>query len=133
MILDSASSADILSVAASTTDGLLRESSRTEPQEPQPLAQPRPVSLQLPLGLSCFILAVAGSGYIAGLRHASVWLQLAVWISALGSCALLLAVNQTNPGALPCGTVTGTVLCLLLAISLCKALILSFSIIHRLI
>lgn len=86
-------------------DGLLRNEQQQESSRPAPA---RPASLQLPLGLSCLILAVAGSGYSAGLWHAAVWLQLAVWGSAIGSCALLLAVNQTNPGALPCGTVTGT-------------------------
>lgn len=104
MIQNSRSSSDAISIdAASPTDGLLRERSQSQ-SLPQALV--RPASLRLPFGLSCFILAVAGSGYAAGLRHAAVWLQLVVWLSAGGSCALLVAVNQTDPGALPCGTVT---------------------------
>lgn len=92
---------------ASPTDGLLRNelSQRSQSQLLPPPSQ-RPASVQLPLGLSCFILAVAGSGYSAGLLHAAVWVQLVVWVSAVGSCALLLAVNQTDPGALPFGTAT---------------------------
>lgn len=64
----------------------------------------RPSSWQLPSLLAVSILAVAGSGYTAGLLQATVWLQLIVWISALGSCALLLAVNLCDPGSLPAGT-----------------------------
>mmetsp|Transcript_14967 Transcript_14967/g.45166 ORF Transcript_14967/g.45166 Transcript_14967/m.45166 type:complete len:330 (-) Transcript_14967:1451-2440(-) len=64
----------------------------------------RPVSLQLPISLSCFIMCTAASGYGAGLLHAAWWVQLLVWLSAVGSCGLLLAVNQADPGTVPCGT-----------------------------
>lgn len=67
----------------------------------------RPVSLQLPISLSCFIMCTAASGYGAGLLHAAWWVQLLVWLSAVGSCGLLLAVNQADPGTVPCGTTIG--------------------------
>lgn len=91
-------------------DSVVQLPHQPHPQQQQPTHGRRPVSLQLPIGLSCFILCTAASGYGAGMLRTAWWVQLLVWLSAVGSCALLLAVNQTDPGALQCGTTTGVAL-----------------------
>lgn len=61
-------------------------------------------SLEYPAGLVGVIVGIAASGYLSGLAEKPWWFQLLFWGLVAVSLALLLLINQLDPGSIPPGT-----------------------------